>query len=292
VPTQIGPVTLGVADVERSMGFYRDLLGLRELSSAGAVVTLGAGAEPVLHLVGETGAAPPPPRASGLYHTAFLFPDRAALARVVTHLAANEYEFTGASDHLVSEAFYLDDPDGLGVELYRDRPRAEWRWKDGRIEMASLPLDVQDVLSNADRGFDGAPEGTRVGHLHLKVSGISEAEEFYRGILGFDVMTRFGDSASFLSAGGYHHHLGANIWQSRGAPPAPDGFAGLRAFTIEANGAADMRAIEARAVAAGRPIALAENALMLTDPWRHRIHVRAAPETGQQGISSKEVRNP
>lgn len=251
--TRIADVTLAVADVDRSLRFYRDLAGLREVSRDASSVSLGANAAPILKLVEEPDAAPPPDRATGLYHTAILYPDRAALARVIRHIAANNYPFTGASDHLVSEAFYLDDPDGNGVELYRDRPRDQWRRSGDKIEMASLPLDVDDLLSSADRPYDGAADGTRVGHIHLKVSDIALAEKFYVNELGFALVTRFGSSATFLAADGYHHHVGANTWHSLNAQPAPRGHAGLRAFTIDT------------------PRAPARD---IVDPWGHNVTLR------------------
>ena len=251
--TQLGPVTLAVADLERSLAFYRDLAGLLVLEHDGSHATLGVSDTEVIHLVEEPAARPAPNRATGLYHTAILYPDRAALARVVQHIGLQQYPFTGASDHLVSEAFYLDDPDGLGVELYRDRPRAEWKWSGKTIEMATLPLDVPGLLAVADRAFDGAPAGTRIGHVHLKVGDIAQAEAFYGDVLGFDVTARFGDSATFLAAGGYHHHIGANVWESRGAGPAPAGHVGLREIVIEAP---DTDARE------------------LVDPWGLRVVVR------------------
>lgn len=251
--THLGPVTLAVADLERSLGFYRDLAGLHELNREAGRVTLGAGDAPVLHLHEEKGLKPAPNRASGLFHTAILYPDRAALARVVRHVMAEQYPFTGASDHLVSEALYLDDPDGLGVELYRDRARDKWRWKGDTIEMATLPLNVADLLANADHEFDGAPPGTRVGHVHLKVSDIARAEAFYRDVLGFGVTTHFGDSATFLAAGGYHHHIGANTWQSRGVEAAPPGHAGLREIVIDVPSGTTREFV---------------------DPWGHRVVVR------------------
>ena len=251
--TRLGHVTLGVGDVERSAAFYRNLVGLREIRRSKTSLTLGSGDVPVLHLVEEAGAKPPPRRASGLFHTAILFPDRAALARVVKHIATHGYSFTGASDHLVSEAFYLDDPDGLGVELYRDRPRAEWPWKDGALAMATLPLDVNGLLSDAHGAFDGAPDGTRIGHVHLKVSDIAQAESFYRDVVGFEITTRYADSASFLAADGYHHHVAVNVWQSAGEAPAPPGHAGLREFVIAAPGT---------------------RTESLVDPWGVRIDMR------------------
>ncbi|HYV97299.1 MAG TPA: VOC family protein [Gemmatimonadaceae bacterium] len=253
--TQLGPVTLAVADVERSMRFYCDLVGLAELTRDGNRVSLGAGDAAVLHLVEEPGLKPPPNRASGLYHTAILFPDRATLARVVRHIMQREYPFTGASDHLVSEAFYLDDPDGLGVELYRDRARDKWRWHGDKLEMATLPLNLPDLLSTADREFGQAPPGTRVGHVHLKVSDIEVAERFYHEEMGFDLVTRYGDSATFLAAGGYHHHIGANTWQSKGREAAPPGHAGIRELVIQVPAGATQH---------------------FTDPWGLSVRVTSA----------------
>jgi catechol 2,3-dioxygenase len=231
----------------------------------------------VLNLVEEAGVKPAPARSSGLFHTAILYPDRAALARVVKHIAASGYPLTGASDHLVSEAFYLDDPDGNGVELYRDRPRAEWKWNGETIEMATLPLDIADVFSAADREFDGAADGTRIGHVHLKVNGIAEAEAFYRDVIGFGVTTRFGDSATFLAAGGYHHHLGANIWQSRGAPAAGPGFARLREIVLIVPTGTDVDGIVTRAKAAGISAHREMGDVVLQDPWGHRILLEISP---------------
>ena len=270
---RLGAVTLSVADAERSMTFYRDLVGLRELSRAGSLVTLGAGANPVLHLAETAGAQPAPARSTGLYHTAILFPDRAALARVVRHIAQNDYAFSGASDHLVSEAFYLDDPDGHGVELYRDRPSTDWPRRGDTIEMASLPLDVPDLLREATRDFDGAPEGTCIGHVHLKVHDLAQAEAFYTNVVGFAVTARYGDSATFLAAGGYHHHLGANIWHSRGAPPVPDGHVRLREIIIEVPGPADVDGFARRAERAGVAVTRDGARVTVRDPWNHSIVV-------------------
>jgi catechol 2,3-dioxygenase len=256
--TQLGPVTLAVSDLDRSLSFYRDLVGLFVLEGRGSQATLGVGDTAVIQLVEEAGAKPAHRYTTGLYHVAILYPDRAALARVVRHMASQGYPFTGASDHLVSEAFYLDDADGLGVELYRDRPRAEWNWSGDTIEMATRPLDVNELLSEATRPFDGAPDGTRLGHVHLKVGDIAQAEAFYRDVLGFSVTTHLGESATFLAAGGYHHHIGANVWESRGAGPAPAGHTGLREIVIEASG------IDARE---------------LVDPWG--LHVRVRPATAR-----------
>jgi catechol 2,3-dioxygenase len=236
--TQISSVTLAVSDKERALRFYRDLAGLAVLRRDGDRVSLGAGDVAFIHLVEERGAQQPPRHTTGLYHTAVLYPDRAALASVIRHIATSGYPFTGASDHLVSEAFYLDDPDGHGVELYRDRPRDEWKWEGNSIQMASLPLDIDDLLSEARNAPDAreAPPGTRVGHVHLKTHDLAEAEAFYRDVIGFDVTAHFGDSATFLAAGGYHHHVAANTWESRGRGRAPEGSVGLREIVIAAPG--------------------------------------------------------
>jgi catechol 2,3-dioxygenase len=251
--TRIGGVTLTVADLQRSADFYRGLAGLREMPGKAGTLTLGAGSEALVHLIEQPGARPSARRASGLFHTAILYPDRPALARTIRHIVTQGYPFTGASDHIVSEAFYLDDPDGHGVELYCDRPRSSWQWQDGRIQMATYALDVQDVLREADRPFDGAPEGTSVGHIHLKVGDIDEAERFYGERVGFDVTAHYGDAATFMSAAGYHHHLGANVWQSKGLPASTPEHARLIAFEVVVPGAAPES---------------------LQDPWGTRVEIR------------------
>ncbi len=274
VATSLGAVRLRVADLDRSLGFYHALTGLPVLERDATTAVLGFAGAPLLRLRARPGLKPALPSAPGLYHTAFLFPDRPALGAVVRHISAAQYPFTGASDHLVSEAFYLDDPDGNGVELYRDRPREEWRWHDGQVEMATLPLDVAGILAEASPRFDAAPPGTRVGHVHLQVSDLGPAEAFYRDVLGFTLVARFGAAARFLAAGGYHHHLGLNMWRSRGQPPASRDHAGLDGFEVIVPADADVAAVRARAEAAGVPLHQHDDGLVLADPWEHEVVVR------------------
>src|SRR5262245_3426208 len=209
--TSVGQAALTVADLQRSERFYCDVLGMRVLSRGDGTLTLTADdATPLLELTELPGARPKPARATGLYHFAVLVPSRLDLARSLRRLAEMHYPLTGASDHLVSEALYLDDPDGNGIEIYRDRPRAEWPHLDGQLQMAVDPLDIDGILGELehdDRPWNGLDAGTRMGHMHLHVANLRQAEEFYSGVLGFDVMVRYGTSALFVSAGGYHHHL-------------------------------------------------------------------------------------
>ncbi|HEY0674345.1 MAG TPA: VOC family protein [Longimicrobiales bacterium] len=209
--THIGAVVLQVSDLERSTAFYRDLLGFRELRSDAQRVQLGVGNVVLIEL--RSGAnAPLQARRLGLYHFAILLPDRAALGRVLEHLVRNGVH-PGASDHLVSEALYLSDPDGLGIEIYRDRPRSQWTATGRQLNMASEPLDFDAVLAEgAGAAWTGMPDGTTIGHVHLHVGDMDSARAFYHGALGFDVMVWSYPGALFLAAGGYHHHLGTNTW--------------------------------------------------------------------------------
>lgn len=230
--TAIGAVHLVVRRLDQALAFYRDLLGFTELARQGDVVTLGAGGRPRIVLEGNTDAPAPGPT-TGLYHVAILLPSRGDLAGVLRHLAERRVPLHGASDHAVSEALYLADPEGNGVEIYRDRPVSEWRRDDGTIHMTTTALDLDGLLAEpAARGAWSLPEATRIGHVHLKVNDVPAAERFYVDVLGFDLTARYGHRASFVSAGGYHHHIGFNSWESAGAPPPARGAAGLAAFEI------------------------------------------------------------
>jgi catechol 2,3-dioxygenase len=271
----LGPVKLSVGDLERSLGFYRDLVGLRVLAHAGSEVSLGTGDLAIVRLVEEPGARPAPRRSTGLFHTAILFPDRASLASVARHIASRQYPFSGASDHLVSEALYLDDPDGHGAELYRDRPRAEWRWENGELQMATLPLDVTGLLAEATGEFAGAPEGTCVGHVHLKANDVGGAGRFFTNVVGLALTARYGESASFFASDGYHHHFAANVWQSRGAAPAPDGHVRLVEYVIQTEHLDAVAAFAARAEAAGLRVVHDGARASVTDPWEQKLVVTA-----------------
>ena len=216
--TRIGALSLQVSDVERSVEFYEGLLGFDVLNRAADSVQLGVGSNVLIELrAGAT--APLGGRRLGLYHFAILLPDRPSLGRCVAHLARAGIRL-GASDHLVSEALYLSDPDGLGIEIYRDRPREEWTARNGELAMATEPLDFESVLAAGEGGdWNGMPEGTTIGHVHLHVGNIEEAKRFYHEALGLDLTVWGYPGALFLSAGGYHHHLGTNTWAGPHATP-------------------------------------------------------------------------
>lgn len=233
--TKIGLVALTVSDLDRSLRFYINALGFALIQREDRSALLGCGGEALLELVELPGARPKPPRTTGLYHFAILVPSRLDLARSLRHLAETRWPLQGASDHLVSEALYLADPDGNGIEIYRDRPRAEWPILGGQVQMATDPLDIDGVLGELaedGRPWEGLQVGTTIGHIHLNVADLRQAEEFYCGVLGFDVMQSGYPGALFISAGGYHHHLGLNIWAGAGAPPQPSGTAGLRHYSV------------------------------------------------------------
>jgi catechol 2,3-dioxygenase len=232
--TTLGAVHLTVADLPRSLDYYRTVVGLEVLADGDGRASLGAGGKELLVLAEEPGARPAHGY-TGLYHFALLLPERADLARWLAHASRDRVPLTGLSDHFVSEAIYLSDPDFHGIEIYWDRPRDVW---EGQVaaRMTTVPLDVQSLLGELDdpatEPFDGLPAGAVMGHVHLKVASIPETIAFYRDGLGLALMAEFGDQAAFLAAGGYHHHLGANTWESAGASKAPPGTAALRQATI------------------------------------------------------------
>jgi catechol 2,3-dioxygenase len=269
---RIGSVRLAVSDLERSARFYERTLGLPLIAREERSARLGAdGTRPALELSELDSPTPLPPGASGLYHVAWLHPTRAALADTVRRVVAAGWRFEGASDHGVSEALYLSDPDGLGIEIYADRPREQWRRpQDGRgVVMVTEPLDLDDLLAQSPgEPTDTAAPGTSVGHVHLKVADVPRAAAFYRDALGFEEQARL-PSAAFLSAGGYHHHIGLNSWQSAGAAPAPDSAPGLRGVAFELDGAG---AVEELGRALGETT---EGPLSVLDPDGERLLFRA-----------------
>lgn len=232
----IETVALRVRDLHRSSAFYEGILGLQARSSGDAVREFGvdAGEPPLLRIVEAPDAKPKPARALGLYHVALLVPDRPSLAAVLRRLADAGVRLQGASDHHVSEALYLADPDGHGIEIYRDRPVNEWAYTpSGELYMTTDPLDLQELLSASDRGA-GMPGGTTIGHIHLHVADLKKAETFYVDDLGFNVMVRSYPGALFVSTAGYHHHLGLNIWAGPNAVAPEDHTIGMIEFAIRA----------------------------------------------------------
>jgi catechol 2,3-dioxygenase len=278
--TTMGAVRLTVADLDRARDFYRDVVGLTELQPSDGVVRLGAGGDstpPIVELVGDPDAPARPPGTSGLFHLAILVPGRPDLARALQRVAETGWRLSGASDHLVSEALYLSDPEGNGIELYRDRPRDQWPVRDGVLQMDTRPLDLDGVLGELRRedADAGMPPGTRMGHVHLNVGDLAAAEAFYSGALGFDVTVRGYPGALFVSAGGYHHHLGLNTWAGEGAPPPAEGSRGLRQFEIALPSAGSLAAEEDRLQEAGFEPARQDDRVWVADPAGNRVVLSA-----------------
>jgi catechol 2,3-dioxygenase len=274
--TAVGKVELTVSSLERALTFYEGPLGLRATEQPDGSVLLGgaAGLPPLLSLVGDSSAPPRDPRQTGLFHFAILVPSRRDLAVALVRLAQGGWHLEGASDHLVSEALYLSDPDGNGIEIYRDRPRAEWRrGPDGQLSMATLPLDLDGLLGElqtvpVDPVSDAQmPDGTRIGHVHLQVAELEQTEAFYAGVLGFEVMVRGYPGALFVAAGGYHHHVGLNTWHSRGGSTPPSGAVGLRAYELRLGSETALADVIARIEAAGiESEPAADGATLVRDP--------------------------
>lgn len=279
--TRMGAVRLIVSDLERSSAFWTSAIGLREHARADGIARLGTGGEDLVVLE-ELAGAPPAGRHTGLFHVALLLPEARDLATWLVHAVRERVPLSGMSDHLVSEALYLRDPDGHGIEVYRDRPRETWRWTDGDVEMATIPLDADGLLATLGDGdrmatpFDGMPTGTTIGHVHLRVADIAETVGFLRDVLGFDLVARYGSEAVFLSAGGYHHHLGANVWTSRGAEPAPPGSATLRHATIVFPDAASRDAAAGRVADAGQEPESQPDGVLVRDPAQNPLLLAVA----------------
>ena len=275
--TRPGRVRLQVSDLERSLAYYRDVLGLRALERSGRRATLGAHADdrPLVELVERAGATPVPRRGRlGLYHFAVLLPDRASLGRFVEHLARLGVR-AGMSDHFVSEAIYLQDPDNLGIEVYADRPRSAWRHEGRQLAMTTEPLDVRDLVKAAGREpWSGMPAGTTIGHVHLHVGDIDEAAAFYHEGLGLDKVVWNYPGALFLSAGGYHHHLGTNSWAT-GAPSAGENDARLLDWEIVVPRAEDAEAAARSVEAAGHRVTRDGESWVTTDPWGTTLRLSA-----------------
>ena len=272
-PMRIGTVRLKVRDLETVSSFYRRILGLAPIAEGKHSVTLGTRETSLLELEGDTTLKPRDPREAGLFHTAFLMPSRADLARWLAHVTEANVPLQGASDHIVSEAIYLADPEGNGIEVYADRPISRWRSSDDTIRMTTKPLDVPDLLKATEgTKWAGFPQYGIIGHVHLQVGDTAAADRFYRDILGFDITTRY-PGASFYGSGGYHHQLAANVWNSRGAGRRSHGMAGLdRLEIIVRDGlVAD---IAARARSAGIELTVSAEGMNLTDPWGTTITLR------------------
>ena len=277
--TTVGAVHLTVADLERSVEYYTLAVGLTEIGREGGVARLGAGGEELLVLHEEPGAQPVRGH-TGLFHFALLVPTREDLARWLINAVGARVPLSGMSDHLVSEAIYLRDPDWHGIEIYRDRPREEWPMREGQIQMDTIPLDTDDLLGSLEATepgpFEGMADATTMGHIHLHVADIGDTESFYRDVLGFDVTVRYGTEATFLSAGGYHHHIGGNTWSGRGATPPPPGTAALRHATILLPDDSERDAVAARVADSGQEPEPLDGGVLVRDPAQNALLLRAA----------------
>jgi catechol 2,3-dioxygenase len=266
--TALGYIFLTVSNLDRVVDFYQNSLGMHLHWRDGQVAGLGAGQQDLLRLI-ENPTAGTTRRTTGLYHFALLTPSRLELARVLRQLIQTETPLQGFSDHGVSEAIYLADPDGNGIEVYRDRPREEWPFENGKLVMGVDPLDIQALLAELNgtsEEWAGLDPLTSLGHVHLHVAELPAAESFYRDVIGFELMQRFGSQASFLSAGGYHHHLGINTWAGVGAPQPPQNSIGLRWYVIVLPSQASLDRIVARALETGVPIQERDAGVHLQDP--------------------------
>ena len=277
----MGAVALTVRDLDRSHRFYVEEIGLEAREDEDGTISLSPrGGSVLVELQGNPAAPPLERTATGLYHLAILLPTRRDLAFALARLSAAGWPLDGASDHLVSEALYLSDPDGNGIELYRDRPGEQWSYDEhGRLAMSTLPLDLNDLVSELASESElppRLPPQTRIGHIHLQVADLERAEEFYSGVLGFDVVVRHYPGALFVSAGGYHHHIGMNTWHSAGASPPPAGAVGLRSFEVVVPDVAELERLRARIESAGIEVQAAGGGVAVRDPVANRLVLRTS----------------
>ncbi|MDE5454793.1 VOC family protein [Bradyrhizobium sp. CSA112] len=274
-PMRVGMVTLRVRNLDLVADYYRDAIGLTVMQRTATGARLGAGGVPLLDLSLRAGASAEARNAAGLYHTAFLMPTRKDLARWLVHAAKNKVPLSGFADHLVSESVYLDDPEGNGIEVYADRAPETWKWDGSSVAMATDQLDIDDLLALTDTrttSYAKAPDDLRIGHMHLRVGDLEQADRFYSGVIGFDP-TRKRSGAAFLSSGRYHHHLGLNVWQSSGASQRDDTATGLAWFSLEIASPEILQAQEQRLRQTGAPAAAIENGIETADPWGTKVRL-------------------
>lgn len=268
MPAYVDHSHLVVRDLPMVSSWYQAIMGLKPIEKTASGETLGVAGRPLLTLTTQGNAAVAPHNAPGLFHTAFLMPDRTELGRWLAHIAHNNVPLQGASDHLVSEAIYLGDPEGNGIEVYCDRPRSEWNYlQDGMVKMATLPFDLQALYDEAPKDkWDGMAAGSTIGHIHLQVSDIPQANAFFGDVLGLDLMASY-PGASFFASGKYHHHVGANIWNSRGAPKRQANMTGLSDYTVHFNDPAKLQNAIAKLDELEIPVTRSGDTVSLIDPW-------------------------
>ena len=274
-PMRVGMVTLRVRNLDLVADYYRDVIGLTVIARSMMGALLGAGGVRLLNLQRREAAPREARNAAGLYHTAFLMPTRKDLARWLVHAAANKIRLSGFADHLVSESIYLDDPEGNGIEVYADRAPDTWKWDGGSVAMATDQLDIDGLLALTDTrttSYAKAPNDLRIGHMHLRVGDLEQADRFYGDGIGLDP-TRKRSGAAFLSSGRYHHHLGINVWQSAGAGPRDSTAMGLAWFSLEIATDDILQARTLRLQQAGAPVAAIENGIETSDPWGTKVRL-------------------
>ncbi|MGN7765060.1 VOC family protein [Paenibacillus sp. 22594] len=277
---EIGLVQIRVSHLERSLDFYQNVVGLKVLRQTGREVEMTADGQHVLLVLREIENARVLRRnsAAGLYHFAILVPDRPSLGLVLRNLIDSGIH-VGQGDHLVSEALYIQDPDNNGIEIYRDRPRDTWKYEaNGNVVMTTDPVDVDGLLAASEGlAWAGLPAGTVIGHVHFHVGDLGEAKRFYVDTLGFEQTAAYGDAAMFISAGGYHHHMGLNVWAGQGAPAAPADAAGIDYFTLLMPSVQERDAVAERVRSAGYRVDTTGGIVTVTDPWNIGIKLLVKP---------------
>jgi catechol 2,3-dioxygenase len=274
-PMRVGQVTIRVRKLDVVADFYRDVIGLSVMERSASGATLGAGGVKLLMLHAHPDASTESRNAAGLFHTAFLMPTRTDLARWLVHAAIHRVPLSGFADHRVSESVYLDDPEGNGIEVYADRDPSLWQWNEGTVTMATDQLDIDDLVALTNTrvsDYAKAPDGMRIGHVHLRVGDLAKADGFYRATIGMD-QTRARQGAAFLSSGRYHHHLGLNVWQSAGAGRRDDAATGLVWFSLEVEKPDLFAAQEQRLRQAGLEVVTMASGLETVDPWGTRVRL-------------------
>lgn len=276
--TFVSQVNLKVQSLERSLAFYQEVIGLKvyEKTDNSALLTAD-GKTVLLNIEQPSDVIPKKGRTTGLYHFALLLPNRSDLAKILKHFLQTGYPLQGASDHLVSEALYLADPDGNGIEIYTDRPASEWEWNEQHVVMATQALDAEDLLAEgADQSWNGLPEGTVMGHIHLHVAELAKTEEFYTKGLGFEVVSRYGPQALFISSGKYHHHIGLNTWNGVGAPKPSANSVGLESYTLVLADDGNFKNTVNRLKEIGAAVEEEKGIFITKDPSGNRIRLETA----------------
>lgn len=269
-PIRCGQAALRVRDLDMMISFYRDAIGLQVIENDENHAVMGAAGTPLLHLLARPDAPFEQQTQAGLFHIAFLMPTRTDLARWLVHAALNRIQLTGFADHSVSEAIYLDDPEGNGLEIYSDRPRERWHWSDGVVTMGTNPLNVDSILAltTTDRStYDTAPDRLRIGHMHLRVGDIAQGRVYYEKLLGLDSTRGENPSSAFLSSGGYHHHVAINSWNSAGAGLRDRNTTGLDWFSLHIEDAALLKAQTERLENSEFATSQMADGAQTTDPW-------------------------